>query len=237
MTEPMFFCEPLPDVGGTALLTGEEARHAGGARRLKRGDVLWLFDGRGRLARATLHATHDRGRELELLIAERAEQPAPAPPLHLVCALPKGDRAAVMLDMATQLGMTSFTPLLSERSVVDPGKGTLERLQRVCLEACKQSRRAHVPAILSTTSLTEAVAADDTKWIAHPDGEPLARLTPAEASDPLTLLIGPEGGFTKEEIALALARGARPVSLGSGILRIETAAVALLAALRLNQAS
>jgi 16S rRNA (uracil1498-N3)-methyltransferase len=236
MSEPMFFCEPLPAAGATARLGGEEAHHATGARRLKIGDTLWLFDGRGGIARASLQATHDRGRELDALIVERAQQPAPAAPLHLVCALPKGDRAAVMLDMATQLGMMSFTPLISERSVVDPGKGTLERLQRVCLEACKQSRRAHLPTVLEPTRFEHVIAVGEPMWIAHPGGEPVAHLAPA-VNGPLLLLVGPEGGFSDEEVARALACGATRVSLGSGILRIETAAVALLAALQLAQAS
>ncbi|HYM47507.1 MAG TPA: RsmE family RNA methyltransferase [Burkholderiaceae bacterium] len=229
MSEPMFYCEYLPPTGEVAQLRGDEARHAGTSRRLKKGDELWLFDGRGAIARAQLQALHNRGSELDALIVERAQQAAPAPPLHLVCALPKGDRASVLVDMATQLGMTSLTPLLCERSVVDPGTGTLERLRRVALEACKQSRRAHLPTILAPTKIADVVMSSEAMWIAHPDGVPVAGLAQT-VDQPLLLLIGPEGGFTDDEIALACGRGAQRVSLGSGILRVEAAAVALLAA-------
>lgn len=232
----MFYCTALPAVGEMAQLQGDEARHASAARRLKSGDVLWLFDGRGGIARASFQAARDRGRELEARIEERRQQAPPQPAVHLACALPKGDRAATLIDMATQLGMTSFTPLLCERSVVDPGTGTLERLRRVCIEACKQSRRAHLPAIVAPTQFADVVASRETKWIAHPDGELLSKLAPS-IDQPLLILIGPEGGFTDAEVEHALAHGTQRVALGTAILRVETAAVALLGAIRLGAAA
>ena len=230
MTEPMFYCEQLPPTGELARLSEDETRHASHARRLRSGDVLWLFDGRGNLARATLQ--NDRGRSLEALVIEHRHAPAPQPAIHLACALPKGDRASVLLDMTTQLGVTSFTPLLCERSVVDPGEGTLERLRRVCLEACKQSRRVYLPEIHPPARLADVLGRNGAKWIAHPTGKPLGGF-PA-VPQPLTLLIGPEGGFTDEEIGDAERDGAECVALGNTILRIEAAAVALVAALMLR---
>ncbi len=226
MSEPRFFCASLPAIGETAHLQGDEARHAAGSRRLKAGDMLWLFDGRGGLARARFQTLQDRGRELELVIEERQQLPRPQRTVHLAAALPKGDRAAVMLDMATQLGMSSFTPLLCTHSIVKPGDGTLERLRRVCLEASKQSRRVYLPDIHPPAMLTDVTAGTGTKWIAHPDGEPISRhaLTPP---DTLTILIGPEGGFTEEELAQAMTCGVTRVALGDSILRVETAAVTL----------
>jgi 16S rRNA (uracil1498-N3)-methyltransferase len=232
MSEPMFYCESLPNAGELVQLPEDEARHASASRRLKQGDVLWLFDGHGNLARATLAG--ERGRSLQATLVERRHVPAPRPAIHLACALPKGDRAAVMLDMATQLGVSSFTPLLCERSVVDPGEGTLERLRRVCLEACKQSRRAYLPTIHTPIKFRDAVAREGVKWIAHPDGAAVNNLTSAQ-DQPLTLLIGPEGGFTEDELSDAARNGALRVALGEGILRIEAAAVALCAAVMLGQ--
>ena len=86
----MFYCEQLPPAGELAHLSEDETRHASQARRLRNGDVLWLFDGRGNLARATLK--NDRGRSLEALVVEHRHTPAPQPTIHLACALPKGDR-------------------------------------------------------------------------------------------------------------------------------------------------
>jgi 16S rRNA (uracil1498-N3)-methyltransferase len=224
--DPLFFCESLPPVGAVAQLRGDEARHAAGARRLKPGDTLLLFDGRGTIARARFQALGDRGREVEAVIEEHRQLPRPRPEVHLACALPKGDRAAVMLDMATQLGMASFTPLLCEHSVVKPGEGTLERLRRVCLEACKQSRRAWLPEIYAPATLAQMVARDGIKWIAHPDGKAVAELAMA-IQEPVTVLVGPEGGFTTPELEQAVTHGAHHVALGTTILRVETAAVTL----------
>jgi 16S rRNA (uracil1498-N3)-methyltransferase len=229
MTEPMFYCTPLPEIGATASLSEEESRHVSASRRLKPGDTLWLFDGNGNLAHATLNA--GSGRTLSAVVTRREQRPAPAPSLHLACALPKGDRAASLMDMATQLGMASFTPLLCERSVVDPSTGSLERLRRICLEACKQSRRAHVPVIHAPATLANVLEGGQAKWIADPNGSAIGKLLPI--SQPLTVLIGPEGGFTPAELETATRHGAVFVALGTGILRIEAAAIALTSAIML----
>ena len=164
-----------------------------------------------------------------------AVPPPPRPALHLACALPKGDRQQVLLDMATQLGMTQFTPLHCERSVVKPGANSPARWKKICLEACKQSRRLHLPAMESLATVknvtARAVAGGARVWIAHPAEDARAlidavSLTPGD----VTVLVGPEGGFTPEEVNQAIAQGAGFISLGKPILRIETAAVALLSA-------
>lgn len=233
MAEPWFY---HPDLStDRLLLAGDEAHHATATRRLRPGDALWLFDGEGGLARATIVEHKARGRELQLQIVERGSQARPIPELHLACALPKGDRQAVLLDMATQLGMARFTPLECERSVVRAPAGAKARWQRICLEACKQSRRAHLPLIEDAATPRDLVRATTARgeavFIAHPDGAPLqAAALPARCA----ILIGPEGGFTDAEIAAVVAHGGRQVGLGAGILRIETAAVALLALMRLS---
>lgn len=227
---PLFYCPDLPDVvGSRAVLAGDEAGHALGARRLQVHDDIGLFDGRGTAARAVVTAVDRRRKTLEARLTERRRMPAPRPAVHLACALPKGDRQSVLLDMATQLGMVRFTPLLCARNVVKPGANSLERFRRICLEACKQSRRFYLPDIETPATPRELAraSAPGNLWIAHPtaDAVPLPVTT---SPNTLTLLIGPEGGFTDEEVQDAIAAGARPFSLGTAILRIETAAVAAL---------
>lgn len=232
---PLFYCPDLPEiVGSRAVLAGDEAQHALAARRLREHADIGLFDGRGTAARAVVTAIDRRRKTLEAKLTERRRMPAPRPAVHLACALPKGDRQSVLLDMATQLGMARFTPLLCARGVVKPNANTLERLRRVCLEACKQSRRFYLPEI-GTPANPRTIArasAPGSLWIAHPsaDAVPVAAVT---ATNTLTLLIGPEGGFTDEEVQDAVAAGARAFRLGEGILRVETAAVAALAAVTL----
>ncbi|MBI3545643.1 MAG: 16S rRNA (uracil(1498)-N(3))-methyltransferase [Gammaproteobacteria bacterium] len=235
MAEPLFFSKHLSEIGATLILSGDEAHHALAARRLQPDEILWLFDGQGGVAQARLQRIGKRGRELELRIEQKQQTPAPKYRVHLACALPKGDRQNVLLDMATQLGMTHFTPLLCERSVVKPGAASMERWQRICLEACKQSRRLHLPAINNLTLLAEFIAhvaaSKNNLWIAHPETTSVesAPVLRQPLANDIIILVGPEGGFTAAEIELASNAGAKKISLGSNILRIEAAAVALLA--------
>ena len=242
MTEPLFYSAQLAEPGATLVLTGDEAHHAAAARRLHEGDTLWLFDGCGGIARTTLLRVAARGRQLALRVEERRTEPPPRPAIHLACALPKGDRQQVLLDMTTQLGMTRFTPLACERGVVRPGANSMERWKKICLEACKQSRRPHLPVIEAASTAADiavrAAAAGSHVWLAHPAVQAVSISAAAsQKTSDVTILIGPEGGFTEAEIAQAVAVGARPVTLGSFILRIETAAVALVAAFALQAGS
>jgi 16S rRNA (uracil1498-N3)-methyltransferase len=243
MAEPLFYAEHLADPGATLTLTGDEARHAAASRRLVVGEALWLFDGRGGLARATLLHITARGLTLDLRIEARHTEPPPKPAIHLACALPKGDRQSTLLDMATQLGMTEFTPLVCERSVVKPGANSAERWRRLCLEACKQSRRPYLPILHESATPQEIVAQEagrtNTVWIAHPSAAAVAvsRAVEKNNSADVTILVGPEGGFTEQEVERTTGAGAQPIALGSAILRIETAAVALVAAFSLAAGS
>jgi len=243
MAEPLFYSEHLADPGATLTLTGDEARHAAASRRLQVGETLWLFDGRGGLVRTTLLHVTARGRALDLRIEERRTEPPPKPAIHLACALPKGDRQNVLLDIATQLGMTLFTPLVCERSVVKPGANSIERWRRVCLEACKQSRRTYLPELRSPATPREVMArtarGTETVWVAHPSAKAVSVSSAIKqnASADVTILVGPEGGFMEEEVEQTTGAGAQQIALGPAILRIETAAVALVAAFSLATGS
>ena len=242
MTEPLFYSEQLADPGAILELSGNEAHHAAASRRLHDGDTLWLFDGRGGVARTTLLRVAARGRTLELRVEQRRTEPAPKPVIHLACALPKGDRQNVLLDMATQLGMTRFTPLDCERSVVKPGANSMARWRKICLEACKQSRRLYLPVIETASAAGDVVrrakAEGSNVWLAHPAAQAVDVSTAAnQKANHVTILIGPEGGFTNGEIGDTVAAGVKLLTLGTSILRIETAAVALLAAFTLGAGS
>ena len=233
---PLFYCAPLPDVVGERVtLTGDEAQHALGARRLQIGSDIGLFDGQGTAARAVVTAVDRRRQSLEAKLTDRQRMPNPRPAVHLACALPKGDRQHVLLDMATQLGMVRFTPLQCTHSVVKPGANSRERLRRICLEACKQSRRFYLPEIDAPATPGELArrVPPGNLWVAHPTTDVPAAFI-GQQTNTLTLFIGPEGGFTSQELEAVMAAGARPFSLGSAILRIETAAVAALVAATLG---
>jgi 16S rRNA (uracil1498-N3)-methyltransferase len=230
---PWFFHEAAVTIGESVQLADEEARHLSGSRRMEVGGSLTLFDGRGHTANATVNSVGNRGRGVAVTIHETRFVEPPAMAIHLASALPKGDRLSVMLDMATQLGVSSFTPLECERSVVKASDNARLRWHRIMIEACKQSRQAYVPE-LRDVQKPAAVASRATGnlWLAHPGGLALRSLAPI-TEGALTILIGPEGGFTDEEVAAITDAGGQTVSLGVGILRTESAAVSLLAYARI----
>ena len=127
--------------------------------------------------------------------------------------------------MATQLGMSSFRPLICERSIARPGPSARRRWERICLQACKQSRRPHLPDIEEplTPALVPVLAAEGYGiWLADPEGASIAACAArATLPDRLLLVVGPEGGFTPSERKVFDAAGAQPVSLGRRILRID----------------
>ena len=143
----------------------------------------------------------------------------------------KGERFGVLLGMAAQLGIMSFTPLDCEYSVVHPGERHAVRGRRLLVEACKQSRNPWLPA-WENPSTPGTMNPRGTMLFAHPGGESAATSMERPAEE-LTVLVGPEGGFSEAETAQLDARGATALSLGPNILRIETAAVAMVAAVRL----
>lgn len=230
-TPPLFYSPDLAHAGATLALSPDEARHLA-AQRLRVGDAIILFDGRGHGAQGHIATIGTHGRDVEVNLGERFTAPAPSTRRALYCALPKGERLGTLLDMATQLGMTQFTPLLCTHSVVQPGGNWQVRAQRICIEACKQSRRLHLPALAAPVTLASALAdaraATDYIWFAHP-GAPTAPNAAEIPSAGVAIFIGPEGGFTDSEANAADRAGAVRVDLGPRLLRIETAAVALLA--------
>ena len=219
-------------------LAQEEAHHLARSRRLSAGDEVVLFDGRGREARAVVVET---GRRAVLRVTQRREIPAPHPAVHLGVSLPKGRRQDWLVEKCTELGATSLRPLLTARSVVQPANWPAKRarFERTCIEACKQSGSAHLPSIGDPASLGDLLAAAATTgviWLCHPsaDAQAAPDVRRDAPCDPLTILIGPEGGFEEAEVRLATERGALLVGLGQRLLRTETAALAALAAVRLD---
>jgi 16S rRNA (uracil1498-N3)-methyltransferase len=235
---PWFHLPDLLDAGADAVLNEEESRHAAGVLRLEVGAEIGVFDGSGHAACATIAAISKRGKTVQLRLDKPVLIPAPRPAIHLAAALPKGDRQNVMLAMATQWGIASFTPLLCERSVVTPGRGFIERSRRTCLESCKQCRRPRIPQIheaIDPIALAERSRQRGQRVIlAHPHDRPLRDIWPIGCDDrEVVILIGPEGGFSDDEVAALIAAGADAASLGDTLLRMETAAAAVIAWVRL----
>ncbi|MDH3280715.1 MAG: 16S rRNA (uracil(1498)-N(3))-methyltransferase [Gammaproteobacteria bacterium] len=230
------FCPEIPEPGESTVLDAGESHHAVRVRRFSAGDTVRLVDGCGVIARGQIKPGV-RGQEIVVEICERHTQRPPPRVIHVAAALPKGDRQATLFDMLTQLGVSSFTPLHCERSVVRPGKAAAMRWRRVCVEACKQSGNAYLPVLHGESTPDQAVESMRMRgaacFLAHAGASSEAARYPG--ADPVGLFIGPEGGFTEPEVRAALDKGAVPIALGRYTLRIETAAVAWVSAVRLNQ--
>lgn len=235
---PWFYLDAIPPAGETADLDRDEARHVLGSRRLSAGDSIIVFDGRGTVARTTMVEAHSR-RAVTLRVNELFCEPQPLPAIQLATALPKGDRLSTMVSMAAQLGAASILPLTCARSVVRVRPNLWPRLERITLEACKQSRQPWPPTIGQETTPAELPGVcDGPKFVAHPGGRPLREVVAesagaASGDTPVTLVVGPEGGFTDDEVETLTDAGALTVDLGPSVLRLETAAVAVLAGARL----
>lgn len=236
---PRFFAEKLSEADGELTLDDNEAHHAAHVLRLGEGQAVELFDGRGHAAAGVITACKKRQVRLRLTGTVQTHLP-PAPALHLAFAVPKGQRLDWLLEKATELGAASLEPIQFARSVAG-GKGLsahkLDRWAARCVAAAKQCGLNHLPEIRPACGLGDFLAALPAgRWLLG-DGRagtpPLAEALAAEpAPDALGFVVGPEGGLNDREHQAVCQAGLRPVRLGPGVLRVETAAVALLAGCR-----
>ena len=218
--------------GQAIPLAEEDAHHLVHVRRLGEGASLELFDAAGRTAPGTL-IPDGRGWAVRLLADPR---PAPeAPGITIFSALPKGSRADWMVEKLSELGAAALVPLLTSRSVVEPGAGKLDRFARLACESAKQSRRSGVMRIEPLATLEQAIhlfRQAGHKGAVLATERPGASLAELEVS---ALFIGPEGGWTHADLDLLTAAGLVPARLTGSILRVETAAVAGAAVLLVRQ--
>ncbi len=140
ITDSLFVIDTPMEVGEELDISGEEASHILQARRIRTGQVIFVTNGAGLCARATIRCADSRQRYLRVKIDEIEHYPVPSPRLVLASALPKGERQAILLNMATQLGMNEFIPLDCDHSVVSFQEKMSIRWHRLVTEACKQSR-------------------------------------------------------------------------------------------------
>ncbi len=225
-----FFAPSCPE-SGTLTLDGPEAHHLMHVLRIAAGEAVEVFDGRGLVASAEVVAVRKRHVELRIVAARR--EASPAREVILGTAVPKGDRFDWLTEKATELGVTKIVPLVTARSSVDPRDGKLDKLRQTVITACKQCGRNHLLEVSPVTAWADFVRhefSNRAAFIAHltTDASPLSVSVSIYNQQPsIVFAIGPEGGFTNEEVALAVAAGAKPIRLGPLVLRIETAAIAL----------
>lgn len=234
-----FFAPQLPDGAPARIdLPPDQARHARTVLRLEPGAAVELFDGRGKVAEGAIASVARKGVSVD--VESVAVHARPRPLVHVAFAIPRPKRLDWLLEKASELAAASLRAVVFKHSVAGGDQLTdskRRRWQGHCLAAAKQSGLNFLPELGRTLRLAEYLALvgarGDLRLLGDiaPDAAPLAgAVASAPAPDNVHLLIGPEGGLTGDERAGALEVGFVPVRLGATTLRIETAAVALLAA-------
>ena len=231
---PRIFCDVRLGPGAQFSLAPDAAQHVARALRLKSGDELTLFDGRGGEYEASILRI-DHGRvDVKLGGWRDVEREAPFR-AGLVQGLPEADKMDWIIQKAVELGVSWIQPIVCDRSVVRLSGERAERREshwrRVAIAACEQSGRNTLAEVRPTLTFQAWMSAesDVRRWMLVPGAEPLAAQAPPD--DAVEILVGPEGGLSEREDDIARSRGCHPVALGPRILRTETAPIAALAAM------
>lgn len=236
MSSPRFFSDVTLTSNSSIILPATAANHAIKVLRLQVGDTLRLFNGDGNDYSAQIEAI----RKNEVIVktgqavAVRNESSLE---ITLAQGISAGDRMDFTIQKSVELGIHAIQPISCQRSVVklsgDRADKRREHWQNVAISACEQSGRAFLPAVGPALSLAKWLA-DAPMFTTRITLDPLATTSLKDLpipQGPVCLLIGPEGGLTGEEIAMAASQGFTGVRLGPRILRTETAALATLAAI------
>ncbi len=230
-----FYAPKLPETIGSAVeLPAEVIRHLSTVLRLQQGSRFELFDGKGRIALCALESGGKNAR------IEHLSQLAPSRlKIELIQGLAKGEKLELILQKGTELGLTRFVLTPSERTMVKmtaaKKMSRVERWEKIVHEACRQCGQPFVPEIKICSNLNSALkgAKGEFKLMLWENASvPLPQLLPAQPPSSISLLVGPEGGFSAAEANQAQAAGFQMVRLGPRILRTETAGLAILSILQ-----
>jgi 16S rRNA (uracil1498-N3)-methyltransferase len=231
-----YVAAPL-QAGDTRLLPGDASAHVARVLRARAGQMLTLFDGRGGEYDARIVAIDRRGVQVQIEQHRAVERESPLA-VTLLQALARGERMDFIVQKATELGVAGIVAMAGERSVVRlDGAGLARRCEHwraVAISACEQCGRNRVPTIVAVADLESACAQADAtslRLLLAPEAD-LTLTAAARQASSISLAVGPEGGFSDEEVAQAQHHGFRCCRLGPRVLRAETAPLAALAAIQ-----
>jgi len=230
-----FYSAQLPTAADLIIeLPADIKRHISTVLRQTPGYQFELFNGHGLIAHCQLEATGQQARVIKL-----EKQTPPNLPIELIQGLPKGDKLELVIQKGTELGLSRFILTPSERAIVkisrDKKEGRTERWQKIVTESCRQCGQPFAPEIIIADSLNVALnqASGELKLMLWEEATaPLTDLLPTRRPSSISLLVGPEGGFSAAEARQAQATGFKTVRLGPRILRTETAGLAILSILQ-----
>ncbi len=211
--------------GDIITFGGQESSHCTRVLRMKTGDTLDVTDGNGHFYKGEILLAHDKKTEVKIM--ETTSVPQTVNRLHLYVALTKqADRLEWMLEKCVELGLASFTPLITHRT--ERKNIRVDRLELIALSAMKQSLKAWSTTIHPAQKFKDAIEINSgIGYIAHCiDGQQKIELNTVKIDNDTHIFIGPEGDFTPEEVEIALSWGLKPINLGPSRLRTETAGLA-----------
>ncbi|MXV81858.1 16S rRNA (uracil(1498)-N(3))-methyltransferase [Candidatus Poribacteria bacterium] len=234
-----FYVSPSQISNNVATITGSEYHHLRNVLRTRPGEVVRIIDGKGNVYTAQILETHNARISSEVRILSHEFHAIVSPKLTLFQGLPKNDKMELILQKTTELGVTQIVPLHSEYALQKPSQNRYARWHRVLIAATKQSERAWLPELGNAQVFETALAQLDTFsrclfFSPHRDQksqvrhiQTVLRETPCPTS--IALFVGPEGGFSDQEVTRAIESGCTLVTLGRNILRTETAAIVAVA--------
>lgn len=238
MSAPRFYCPPPLPLNTNYELPPEAAHHASRVLRLRVGDAVQIFDGLGNALDATINAINGKHVLLGNLQTCMGQQ-EPGLRIVLAQAMSTSEKMDWVVQKATELGAAEIVPVQTQRSVAklagSRAEKRAEHWRNVAVSACEQCGRNTLPQLHAPQDLdnwlNEMRRAPGSKFILLPGGASNLQAQPRPQGR-VTLLIGPEGGFTADEASVAQQAGFIPVLLGPRVLRTETAAIAGIAALQ-----
>ncbi len=231
MSVPYFY-EPLIATGMTQFTLSEtSSKHCIQVLRMDVGEPIEITNGLGGLFHATIQLAHKKN--ALVTITKSIQTDRPKQQLHLAISLLKNAvRLEWLFEKATEIGVTSISPLVCERTIHERFK--TERMQQIIQSAMIQSQQTWLPVLSEPKPLLQFIAKNSAaqKLIAHCEPLHKTSIQSIEPSDDLLLLIGPEGDFTPSEIETAIAKDFIPIDLGPTRLRTETAGIFALSCLK-----
>ncbi|MGQ0546185.1 MAG: 16S rRNA (uracil(1498)-N(3))-methyltransferase [Betaproteobacteria bacterium] len=232
---PRFYVDAPLRAGASCALPEESAHHALHVLRLREGEELTLFNGRGGEYACRIASLHRRSFLVDVLQHRAVEREAPLR-MVLVQGVSSGERMDFTIRKAVELGVAEVRPVLAAASVARPkgerAAARREHWQKVAISACEQCGRNVIPRIQELTSLSEALKSDDSyKLLLSPLAELRFSAACQSIREEVVIAAGPEAGFNAAEEAALADAGYVPARLGPRVLRTETAALAALAAL------
>jgi 16S rRNA (uracil1498-N3)-methyltransferase len=234
---PRFFVDEELASGSHLDIAGDAARHGATVLRLREGDPVTVFNGRGGEFSASVQAAGRKSLALRVLEHHAIERESPLR-VDLLQGISSSDRMDLTVQKAVELGVASIRPVATRRSVVrlseERAAARLAHWQRIVVSACEQCGRNRLPGVQAVQSLRESCeprAEATQRFLLSPEATLRLRDAGIAEGDRIELAAGPEAGFSADEEELLIASGFVPVWLGPRILRTETAALAALAGL------